>query len=181
MSGLDESKLSKELATVKANFQKRLDGIHTGRPKVSMLENIPVEVYDQVMELKGLTTIELLDGKFRLQPWDPGARKAIDAAIRASNLGLSPDVKDDAIYVSVPPLTEETRKKRVAEVGAYLEDARVATRKVRHAFIEEIDALEGVSEDIQKSSEKTLQLAIDKFNKELEVIAQEKETEILKI
>lgn len=181
MIALRENKVNEELAKVKSSYQKRLDNVHTGRPRPSMLENIQVEIYGQTMELKGLTTIELLDGKFRLQPWDPSARKAIDAAIRSSNLGLSPDVKEDAIYVSVPPLTEETRKKKVAEVGTYLEDARVATRKVRHDFINELKGLDGVSEDVEKSDEKSLQIIIDKFNKELEEMAKAKEAEILKI
>lgn len=177
----DEAKTKVALQRVSDTFGQALRAIHTGRAKPEMLESLSVEVYGQNMELKSLSTIEILDGKFRLQPWDPTARKAIEAAIRSSNLGLNPEVREDAIYVSVPPLTQDTRLKRVKEVGTMLEEAKIRVRKVRHDMLSGINGMEGVSEDIQKSATKRLQALVDECNAQLEQIAKAKEEEILKV
>jgi ribosome recycling factor len=178
---LSEAELKAELNKVTDSLKFSLKSIQTGRPKPEVLENLKVEAYGQENPLKSLTSIEIIDGKFRLQPYDPSVRKDIENAIRNSNLGLNPAVQQDAIYISVPPLTQETRLKKVKEVSELLEEGKVKARKLRHKFLDDIKKLEGVSDDLKKADEKELQKEIDKLIEELQNVAEEKKAEILKV
>jgi ribosome recycling factor len=181
MAVLDEQLVKNSVRKIVDDFQNQLKTIHTGRPKPEILENLKVEAYGQTMDLKSLTSVEVLDGKFRLQPWDKSTIKAIEAAIRSSNLGFNPDSRDDGIYISIPPLTQETRLRRVKEVAQMLEEMRVRVRKMRHDFLDEIELVESVSEDEKKAAEKNLQKHVDEANEELKSVADEKELEIMKV
>ena len=180
----DRSEFDKEVEEIRSWLQGVFDSIHTGRPKPEMIEKIPVEVAaygGQVMELKALTTIEVLEGKFRLQPWDKSTLKDIEDSLRKANTGLSIEPHELEIFISVPPLTEDSRQKKVKEVNLLLEDARVKVRRLRHDFLDLIGTADGVSEDVQEQSKKEIQKAVDGANKLLDELAGKKEQELLRI
>ncbi len=58
--------------------------------------------------------------------------KAVEKAIRESDLGLNPQTDGDLIRIPLPPLTEERRKEFVKIARKYGEECKVTIRKARH-------------------------------------------------
>ena len=58
--------------------------------------------------------------------------KAVEKALRESDLGLNPQVDGDLIRIPLPPLTEERRKEFVKIAKKYGEECKVTIRKARH-------------------------------------------------
>src|SRR2546430_14885418 len=79
-----------------------------------------------------------------IQPWEVSQLKAIEKAIMASDLGLTPINDGKGIRLAIPPPTEERRKQLVKTVAKHAEKARVAYRYIRR---DANDNLKGTSHD----------------------------------
>jgi len=117
-----------------------------------------------------------------VQSWDQNALKAIEKAIRDSDLGLNPSNKGDALYINIPPLTEERRKDLVRAVRQYAEEGRVAIRNIRREALDKLKKLAKelhLSEDETKRAEAEIQKITDEFIAKADQLAEKKEQEIL--
>ena len=102
-------KLEKSLEVVRDD----LATIRAGRAKPALIENVKVEAYGGVMELRELATITAPSADLLVvAPWDKSLVGAINKGIQAANLGLNPIVEGDQLKVPVPTLTEERRSLR---------------------------------------------------------------------
>jgi ribosome recycling factor len=83
----------------------------------------------------------------------------------------------------MPPLTEERRRELVKRAGGEGEQAKIAVRNIRRDAIEQIKKLQkdGLSEDIAKGSEKTIQEITDKYIALVEKHLTAKEKEMMTI
>ncbi len=102
----------KELyAETRAHMQKSLEalehslaGLRTGRANPALLLHLKVEYYGTHVPLNQIATVTAPDAKtLVVQSWDQNALKAIEKAIRDSDLGLNPSNKGDALYINIPP------------------------------------------------------------------------------
>ena len=119
-----------------------------------------------------------------IQPWDVSTVRSIEKAIQASDIGINPQSDGKIIRLIFPPLTEERRKEIVKEISKMGEDAKIAIRSVRRDAIEKLKALKKsseITEDDLKQGEKKIQDLTDKFCKEIDQIAQDKDKEIMEI
>ena len=83
----------------------------------ALVEHLQVEYYGAHVPLNQIATVTAPDPRtLVVQSWDQNALKAIEKAIRDSDLGLNPSNKGDALYINIPPLTEERRKDLVRAV-----------------------------------------------------------------
>jgi ribosome recycling factor len=117
-----------------------------------------------------------------VQAWDANALKDIEKAIRDSDLGLNPANRGDAIYISIPALTEERRKDLVKSVKSYSEDAKIAVRNSRREAIDKAKKLEkdkAISEDDMKKAEVEIQKITDEYIHKVDEAIAKKEQEIL--
>ncbi|MBO5375074.1 MAG: ribosome recycling factor, partial [Clostridia bacterium] len=83
-----------------------------------------------------------------------------------------------------PQLTEERRKELKKQVSKMGEDAKVAIRNIRRDAIDKAKDMKKnneMTEDEQKSSEKSVQDLTDKYIKEIDNITASKEKEIMEI
>ena len=67
---------------------------------------------------------------------------AVEKAIMAANLGLTPSTEGQVIHLRIPELNEERRKELVKVAHKYAETARVAVRHVRRDGMETLKKLE---------------------------------------
>jgi ribosome recycling factor len=108
----------------------------------------------------------------------------IDKAIRASELGLNPQIEGTLIRLPIPPLTEERRKELVKVVKKYGEDARVAVRNLRRDANERFKKLEKdhkISEDEMHARVEEVQKMTDKYVKHVDEVLVAKEKEIMEV
>jgi ribosome recycling factor len=89
----------------------------------------------------------------------------------------------ESIIINVPPLTEERRKDLVKQAKAEAEDAKISIRSARKDGNTEVKKLEkdGLSEDLAKDVEQTVQTLTDSYIKKIDEILAVKEREILTV
>jgi ribosome recycling factor len=174
-----------QFAQVIEHLEKELHNLRSGRANASMVEDLPVEVYGSMMELKGVASISVPDAKtIQIEPWDKNNVKDIEKAIQASSLGLNPNVSGTTIRLVMPPMTEENRKALVKVLGQKAEQARISLRNVREEVREQISSDEKekmIGEDEKFRMFEQLDKVVADYNAQVERISNEKEEEIMTI
>jgi ribosome recycling factor len=166
-------------------LEEDLGAIRTGRASPALVERLQIEYYGAPTPLIQLATTSVPEPRIlMIRPFDSTGLKAIERAILASDLGLTPNNDGKVIRLTIPPLTEERRRDLVKIVHARLEDCRVAVRNVRRDLIKDLREFEKekmISEDDLKKAEEELQKLTDKFIQETDFIGQRKEREIMEV
>jgi ribosome recycling factor len=133
--------------------------------------------------LPSLCSVSVQDVQtLRLNLYDPSTAPALEAALRASPLKLSPRVAEggsQTVLVSVPPPSEETRQRVLKLVKEAGETARAAGRRVRQDSFDAVrsSGKAGASKDDVKRMEVKLQVQADAFVKTLTSLVAAKEKE----
>jgi len=166
-------------------LEEDLTAIRTGRASPALVEKLPVEYYGSTLPLIQLATISVPESRqLLIKPFDLTSLKAIEKAILASGLGLTPNNDGRSIRLNLPVLTEERRRELVKVVNARLEECRVAVRNIRREVIKNLRELEKekeISEDEEKQAEDELQELTNLMIEKIEQIGERKEKEILEI
>jgi ribosome recycling factor len=168
-----------------AVFEQDLHGIRGGRASTALVERLLVEYYGQDTELRQLATISTPEAmQIMIRPFDKGALKAIEKAIRTSDINLNPNVDSDVIRLNMPPLTRERRQEMVKLAHKRAEEARVALRNIRRHSNEDIKEFEKekmISEDEAERGETEIQKLTDKFIAEVDTLTKAKEKDIMEV
>ena len=107
---------------------------------------------------------------------------AVEKAISASNLGLSPQTEGAVIRLRIPELNQERRKELVKVVRNMAEEGRIALRNQRRATRHELEKLEKdgeMSKDDLDRAEKELDKLIHTHEAAIDQALGVKETELL--
>ena len=148
-------------------FQK----IRAGRASTAMVQDVMVEYYGAPTPLNQVANVSIPDAMtISIQPWDKTAIGAIEKAIIVSNLGFAPSNNGENIILNVPPLTEERRKELAKQAKAETEQTKVTIRNARQDGMKELKKLDGVSEDIIKDTESSIQELTDSFVKKADEV-----------
>ena len=166
-------------------LEEDLSGIRTGRASPALVEKLSVEYYGMPTPLMQLATISIPEARMLLiRPFDGTTLRAIERAIQASDLGLTPNNDGKVIRLNLPPLTEERRHDLVKLVHNRLEEARVAVRNVRRDGIKDLREFEHeklISEDELEEGEEDLQKLTDKYIELVNEVGVRKEKEIMEV
>src|SRR5256712_3307811 len=184
--------LEEVLAQTEARMKKAIDAlrhdlstVRTGRAAPSLVEALEVDAYGAAATLVSLAAINAPEPRLIvIQPWDRSLIKAIEKAILASDLGLTPSNDGVVIRLNIPALSEERRRELVKLLHKKLEDGRVEIRTLRRHAHEELRAKEkssGVTNDEVKRLEAQLQRLTDRFILTADEVGQAKEKEILSV
>src|SRR3712207_987717 len=151
----------------------------------SLLDRIQVEYYGTATPLRQLATINAPEARLlTVQPYDKSSIKAIDRAIRESDIGLNPSNDGQIIRLTIPELTEERRRDLVKVVRGLAEEGRVALRNIRRDVMHDLRELRDSGEagaDDEHRAEDALQKITDEKVKELDAVLKAKEAEILEV
>lgn len=162
-----------------------LSSVKTGRAKPSLVENVMVEAYGTRMQMVEVASVSAPDpGMLIISPWDKSLLSAIEKAIFAAELNISPVVDGEQIRISIPPLTQERREELVRVVKQKIEGGKTMIRDVRQKhkkIIEDQKGQPGISEDAIKKDLETLQKQTDAAVAELERIEKTKEQELMTV
>ncbi len=175
-------KFKNRLSETEKSLKSELSALRIGRATPAMVENIVVDYYEVKTPLKQIASISAPEPKVLIvEPWDKNALSAIEKAILASNLGLSPAVNKNAIRIVIPQLTEERRNSFIKILGANLEEAKIKIRSSRDESMKELNNLfdaKKITEDEKFKMKEKIQAAIDEANANLGKIINDKEREI---
>ncbi len=163
-------------------LKRELAEVRTGRANPKMVEGLRIDYYGTPTLLKDLATISVPEARLIvIHPWDPGSIAGIEKAILQSSLGITPANDGKLIRLSVPPLSEERRKEMVKIVKKIAEEGKISVRTIRRDSNEKVKTLEKekkITEDDKFEIEEEIQRLVDRFTKDIEKLAIDKEKEI---
>ena len=163
------------------NLSERLTTIRAGRANPGMLNGINVEAYGVLSPINTLANITVHDGKqLFVKPFDRGNLKAMEKAINEANLGINPTNNGETIILTVPALTEETRRDYVNQAKAMAEEGKIALRNIRQDANTQIKNSEFTEDEKDRFTEDVQEL-INKYNKKIDEILNSKEKELMEI
>ena len=109
-------------------LKQELGGLRTGRASASLVDHVQVDAYGTHMPLNQVATISVPEPRMiSVQVWDRSMVHAVEKAISASNLGLSPQTEGQMIRLRIPELNED-RRKELAKVAARTSTSVTRTR-----------------------------------------------------
>ena len=158
--------------------------IRAGRANPHVLDKIKVDYYGTPTPLQQVGNISVPEPRMlQIAPWEKSMIKAIEKAIMASDVGITPSNDGAVIRLVFPELTEERRKDLVKDIKKKAEDGKVAVRNIRRDGNDAFKKLvkEEVSEDEVKELQDKLQKLTDKYIKDIEKLMDEKSQEIMKV
>jgi len=166
-------------------FEGELATVRAGRANPSLLDKVMVDYYGAPTPVNQVGEVKAPDPRtIVVSPWDPSLLKQIEKAIMVADLGLQPQNDGKVIRISIPQLTEETRKDLTKQVAKMSEEGKVAIRNVRREANDKLKAAKKakeITEDEEKSLEKKIQDLTDKFIKQVDTITEKKNKEIMSI
>ena len=162
--------------------KREFSSVRSGKASPNMLDTVRVEMYGQQMQLNQVAAIAVPEPRSMLvTPFDKSQAKAIEKAIRDSDLGLEPSSQGGIIRVPLPQMNEQRRKELVKIVHKLAEDAKIAIRHARTHARDGLKKLTGISEDDVKHAEKDLQKAHDDAIAKIDQMIKAKEAEIMEV
>ena len=178
---ITKEKMSKSLNSL----GNELASIRAGRANPAILDKVMVDYYGAPTPINQMAAISVAEARILvIQPWDATSLKAIEKAILASDVGITPTNDGKALRLAFPQLTEERRKDLCKSIKKYGEECKVAIRSIRRDSIEKFKAMKKnseITEDDLKDCEKKVQNLTDDFCAQIDKMVAEKEKEIMSI
>ena len=139
------------------NLDGEFSNIRAGRANPNLLNRIMVEYYGTPTPMQQVGNISVPEPRIiQINPWEKSLLKAIEKAILASDLGITPTNDGTSIRLVFPELTEERRKELVKDIKKKGEAAKVAVRNVRRDANDTLKKMEkstDITEDERKEGE----------------------------
>lgn len=147
-------------------LKRELGRLRAGRAHASLLDGIRADYYGTPTPLAQMAHVNVPEPRMiTVKPWDKTQVKAVEKALRESELGLNPQVDGDVVRIPLPPLTEERRKEFVKIARKHGEECKVGIRKSRH---DALDMLTQIEVDGEASADE-----VDRAKKKVEETVQE--------
>lgn len=173
--------MDKSLTSLKGELAK----VRTGRASTALLEPVQVDYYGTPTPVAQVANVTTPDARtIQIAPWESTMLGAIEKAILAANIGVTPQNDGKVVRISVPPMTEERRKEMVKVVKKLGEESKVAIRNTRRDGNEAVKAEEKaktISEDEGKKVLEQIQKKTDEKVAEVDKLVTAKEKEIMTI
>lgn len=177
--------LEENMSKAVKSLQNQMGKVRTGRATASVLDGISADYYGSATPVKQLGQISTPEARLlQIQPFDKSAIPAIEKAILAANIGLTPGNDGNFIRIQFPALTEDKRKAFVKDIKKMGEDAKVAIRNIRRDQNDKVKSAEKdkkVSEDESKKIQDEIQKITDNYIKEVDKVVEAKEKELLTV
>ncbi len=183
--GIDFKDLQRRMEGAVNAFKSDLATLRTGRASANLLDPIMVEAYGSQMPINQVATVSVPEPRMiSVSVWDKTQVQAIDRAIRESNLGFNPIVDGTNLRIPLPELNEERRKELAKIAHQYAENARIAARNVRRDGMDHLKKAEKegeISQDVHHTNADRVQSMTDDTITEIDMLLEEKETEIMQV
>ena len=159
--------------------------VRTGRASTALVEHLKVNYYGSDVPLSQVATVAISDSRsLTITLWEKQIVGAVEKAILASDLGLTPNTAGTTIRLNLPALTEERRKELSKVVHGEGEDTKVAIRNIRRDANHQVKELlkdKQITEDDERRAEEEIQKLTDKSIKDVDDVVKAKEQELMAV
>jgi ribosome recycling factor len=174
-----------ELDDAIEHFKVEMSKIRTGRANPSIVEDLLVDYYGTKTPLKQIANINVPEPRTLLiQPWSRDSLANIEAAMKISDLNLSPNNDGEVIRINIPALNEERRLELVKVLNKKAEETRISIRNIREDIWRELQEMEKrgeIAEDDKFRGKERLQEVIIDYNKKIDELRGKKEQDIMTV
>lgn len=176
-----QSRMQKSVEALRHAMTK----LRTGRASTSLVDHLKVNYYGSDMPLTQVASIAVTDSRsLTITPWEKQMVSAVEKAILASDLGLTPNTAGTVIRINIPALTEERRRDLSKLVHGEGEDAKIAIRNIRRDANQQVKELlkdKAITEDEERRSEDDIQKLTDKAIRDVDDVVKAKEQELMAV
>ena len=176
----------------RVRMQKALDAmaeeftkVRTGRANPAILKDLRIDYYGVPTPVNQIAAVKAADGhQLIITPWDRGSLGAIEKAIMASDIGITPTNDGNIIRLPFPAPSEEGRKELVKQSREIAEHARVSVRNARRDANAKYDKLSKdgeISEDDARRGEADIQKLTDEHIGKIDKMLKDKEAEVMEV
>jgi ribosome recycling factor len=175
------SSISKAHEALKRDLAK----LRAGRANPNLLDGVRVDYYGTPTPLAQMANVSVPEPRLiTVKPWDKSQIKAVEKALRESELGLNPQPDGDLIRIPLPPLTEERRKEFVKVARKYGEECKVSIRKARHEALDMLSQIEdggdASADDVERAKKRAEESVADAA-KGVDTMVSHKEKDIMDV
>ncbi|HOG69145.1 MAG TPA: ribosome recycling factor [Fibrobacteraceae bacterium] len=171
-------KMEKAVEATEREFSK----LRAGQASPAILNDVRVDYYGTPTPISQVAKISVPEPRMLLvSPWEKPLMDAVEKAILAANIGVTPMKDGNCIRVALPILTTERRQELAKIARKHAEDGRVAIRNIRRDANDAIKKQKDLPEDEVKKQQDEIQKATDKYIGMIDRVLQEKENDILKV
>ena len=164
---------------------REFNEMKAGRANPHILDKIMVDYYGTPTPIKQIGNVTVPEARMlMIAVWDQSALKAVEKAILAANIGITPTNDGKNIRLIFPELTQERRKELAKQVKAAAENIKIQIRNARrdaNTALKNLNKDKLISEDeqsvLEKDVDKNVSQAIDKVDR----LTKEKEDEIMSV
>jgi ribosome recycling factor len=180
-----QTELALAIGKAHESLKRDLSKLRAGRASPNLLDGIRVDYYGTPTALAQMAHINVPEPRLlTVKPWDKSQIKAVEKALRESDLGLNPQTDGDIIRLPLPPLTEERRKEFVKIARKYGEECKVTIRKARHEALDMLGVIDGdggaSADEIDRAKKKTEETVAEAV-KHVDTMIGHKEKDILEV
>ncbi len=166
-------------------LKRELTKLRAGRANPNLLDGVKVDYYGTLTPLSQMANINVPEPRLIIvKPWDKSQIKAVEKALRETDLGLNPQLDSDLIRIPLPPLTEERRKEFVKIAKKYGEECKVSIRKARHEALDMLSTIdsegEASADEVDRAKKKAEDVVAD-AGKQVDQMIAHKEKDILEV
>ncbi|MCS4284503.1 ribosome recycling factor [Pseudomonas sp. BIGb0278] len=176
-----QERMTKSLESLQHAFSR----IRTGVAHPSILEGVMVPYYGADTPIKQVASITVKDSRtLQVVAFERNMLSAVDKAIGSAGLNLNPTNLGELLLITMPALTEETRRGFTKQAREAAEDGRVAVRNIRRDALSQLKDLvkeKEISEDEERRAADDIQKLTDKFVADIETAVKAKEKDLMAV
>ena len=159
--------------------------IRAGKAHPSILGSVMVPYYGADTPISQVANVTVKDSRtLQVVAFERNMLAAVDKAIQSAGLNLNPTNLGELLLISMPALTEETRKVFAKQARDAAEDCRIAVRNIRRDALSQLKDLvkeKEISEDEERRAADDVQKLTDKAVAEIEVATKQKEADLMAV
>ena len=182
---INEKDLRRRMQGALDALSTEFQGLRTGRASTELLTPIQVDAYGAMMPINQVASINAPEPRMlSVTVWDSTMTKAVEKAIRESDLGLNPMTEGNVMRIPLPELNEERRTELTKVASKYAEQARIAIRNIRRDGIDDLKKQEkdgDIGQDELHKGQDLVQKLTDEFVGSVDEALAEKEKDIMQV
>ena len=176
-----QARMAKSIEALRHDLTK----LRTGRATTALVDHLKVNYYGSDMPLTQVASVTVSDARsLTITPWEKQMVSAVEKAILASDLGLTPNTAGTVIRINIPALTEERRRDLSKHVHGEGENAKIAVRNIRRDANQQVKDLlkeKQITEDEESKAQDDVQKLTDKAIKDVDEVVKAKEQELMAV
>lgn len=176
-----QARMAKSIEALRHDLTK----LRTGRATTALVDHLKVNYYGSDMPLTQVASVTVTDARsITISPWEKQMVSAVEKAILASDLGLTPNTAGTVIRINIPALTEERRRELSKHVHGEGENSKIAIRNIRRDANQQVKDLlkeKEITEDEERQTQDDIQKLTDKAIKDVDEVVKAKEQELMSV